>query len=576
MDMILPVFILVELNFRVVKKRSTEQPSGLFISILAGLYILSVLWHLGYLDLRIEEARRAIVSLEMLHSGNFVQPKTLGWEYFNKPPFFNWVLAGFIEIAGSDSEFVLRLPSFCSLLALGIIHYFVAKRFLPRTVAILSVFFTLTCTDLYFYTLSNGTEIDVFYSLVVYLQAISMFWFYEKKNFTLLFLCSWALCAIGFLTKGYPSLLFQVLTMVALCVYGRDWKILFKWQQLSGMILFGAITGSYYYIYSQYSDPAIPLITLLRESLLKSIVGEESKDKWYRVFTYPVVLFRVLAPWCLLFLLLLKRPRAILWNNPLTRFAGLFILLNIAVYWITGAQKTRYIIMFIPFAMTIAAYIYWQWEKQNSAGINSYLKFAGLFFFLVTGALLALVFFVAVDWWKVAGFASLMVVFLFFYYRTSRYRIWMFLLGFILTRLVYAAIGIAAKEKGQYDYEGLAFSIAAGNNYQPVDFWGYPDTLNMNVIIGDTLYKWRGDNVNVIPFFIRYQLPFYLYKATGQLSRFDTMMKAGKTYISFGPFLATQQTETLDSVYDRQFGDYLKVFRKSQVEDDTVPFVIEE
>lgn len=534
----------------------------MFLSALAALYILSVLCHLGYLQLRIEEARRSIVALEMLKSGNFVQPATLGWEYFNKPPVFNWILAGFINATGSDSEFILRLPSFFSLLILGAIHFKVAGKFLPTQVALLSVFFTLTCTDLYFYTLSNGAEIDVFYSLIVYLQVVSIFWFWEKKNFTLLFLCSWACCAIGFLTKGYPSVVFQLLSMISLCVYNRHWKILANWQHLTGIMFFLVATGSYYYVYSLYSNPAVPLITVLKESMLKSAIGAESKGRWYKIFTYPAVLFRVLAPWCILLLLLLKKPRISIWNNPLTRFAGLFILLNIWVYWITGAQKTRYIIMFIPFVMTIVAYIYWQWEKRDAAAINRYLKFAGLFFIAVAVALPVLGFVVDITWELAVLMTVLMVIFIYCYYRAAQYRIWLFLLGFIFTRLIYAAVGIPAKEKGETDYERLAFDIAAIDNSRPVDYWGHPDTLDMNINFGSISYTWQGDKVKVVPYFIRYQLPFYLYRATGQLPVFDTTLKPGTTYISLRPYLKGQQTVNLDSVYDNQFGDYLVIFKK--------------
>ncbi len=250
----------------------------MLIAGLICLYVLSVLINLGFLNLRVEESRRTLVSLEMMQSGNYLQPHTLGWEYYNKPPAFNWVLAAFIRITGSDSEFVLRLPSFICLLIIGVCHYWIARKYLTKTVAALSVFFMLTSADLYFYTLSNGAEIDVFYSLVVYLQAASMFWFYEKKNYLLLFVLSWSLCAVGFLTKGYPSLVFQGLTMVALCIYARSWKIIFKPQQLAGIIFFLLLTGGYYFIYSHYNNPSVPLINLLKESLQKSAVGSEIRQ----------------------------------------------------------------------------------------------------------------------------------------------------------------------------------------------------------------------------------------------------------------------------------------------------------
>ena len=525
------------------------------------LYVLSVLINLGFLNLRVEESRRAIVSLEMMHSGNYVQPHTLGWEYYNKPPVFNWVLAAFIRMTGSNSEFVLRLPSFICLLILGACHYWIARKYLTKTVAALSVFFMLTSADLYFYTLSNGAEIDVFYSLIVYLQAISMFWFFERKNYLLLFLVSWSLCAVGFLTKGYPSLVFQGLTLVALCIYARSWKIIFKPQQLAGIIFFLLLTGFYYYIYSYYNNSTIPLVNLLKESLQKSAVGSETTGRMHRVFTYPLVLFRVLAPWCLLLLVLLKKQKIHIWNNSFVRFSLLFVLLNIGVYWITGAQKTRYIIMFVPFMMTIISYVYWQAEKQAPEKVDKYIKYAGLFFCLVLIGLLILPFFVDVNWWEIPVFASLMLLLLIVYFRVRRYRMWLFITGFILIRLIYAAIGLPAKGQGEFDYEELTKGIAAKSNYQQVYYWDQPDTLDMNVVIGDTLFKWKDKPVEVLPYFIRYQVPYYFYRTTGSLMEFDTAMKIGKTYVSYNPYAKNNRIEPIDSFYDKHLNKYLILFR---------------
>jgi 4-amino-4-deoxy-L-arabinose transferase-like glycosyltransferase len=409
----------------IVKAWLKQNHSVLLIAGLIGLYLLSVLVNLGHLHLRVEESRRALVALEMIQSGNYVQTHTLGWDYYNKPPAFNWVLAGFIKLTGSASEFLLRLPSFICLLIVGFLHYFISKRYLSKAAAGLSVLFTLTCADLYFYTLSNGAEIDIFYSLVVYVQAISMFWFYERKNYAWLYFVSWGICALGFLTKGYPSLVFQFLTLIALAIYARSWKIIFKPQHLIGIISFLLLIGAYYYAYSSYNDPLIPLVNLLNESLQKSTVGSETTGRAYRFLMYPEVLFRVLAPWCLLLLLLFKRPKINFLANPLVRFSFLFIILNIGVYWFTGAQKNRYIIMFIPFVMTMISYMCWRFEQQEPGKLDKYLKYAGYIFCLALIGLLVLPFFADVEWWKILVFGGVLLAFVVFFFRASQYRVWL-------------------------------------------------------------------------------------------------------------------------------------------------------
>lgn len=217
------------------------------------LYIVSVLVNLGYFDLAGEEPRRAIISLEMLHFGNYFQPTQMGWNYYNKPVLFNWILCGIMKVTGSSSEFVLRLPSFLFFLLWGFAHYWVSKKFLPRNIALLSTLFMLTSAEIYFYGLANGAEIDIFYSFIVYLQAICIFYFFHKKDWVKLYILSYFFCAIGFLTKGFPSLVFQALTLVAVCNYAKSIRVLFRPAHLLGILVFAAVAGAYFYIYIQYN-----------------------------------------------------------------------------------------------------------------------------------------------------------------------------------------------------------------------------------------------------------------------------------------------------------------------------------
>jgi 4-amino-4-deoxy-L-arabinose transferase-like glycosyltransferase len=533
----------------------------LLIAGLILLYCLSVLINLGQLNLRVEEPRRAIVAMEMLKSGNFIDPHTMDWTYYNKPPVFNWIMAGFMKITGSNSEFICRLPSVISLLLLGLCQYLFSRKYLGKNLSALSAFFTITCADMYFYWLSNGAEIDVFYSLIVYLQIISIFWFYEKRKYFLLFFYSWSLCAVGFFTKGYPSILFQVLTLATLCFYAHSISIFLKPQHIAGIATFFLLSFSFLYIYSFYNSPSILLINLLKESLLKSAVGKESVGKFYKIFTYPVVLLRVLAPGGFLLFFLLKKHRFHLSNNPLVKFSLLFIVFNIGVYWITGAQKTRYVIMFIPFVMNICVYVLGQMKKNHFNQLNTWLKYSGFIFVLVLAGLIALPFFVTVDWWKVLLFVGIMLVFMYQYFKLIDYRVWLFVTGIIFMRLIYATIGLPIKRQKEFDYKLLATTLASKNNFKEVSFWGPPDPLDLNIVLIDTLYKWKNRKVFVLPPTISYQVPYYFFRATGALMQFDTVMKPGKTYISYRPYLKNKKINILGCYFDKQFGDSLILFR---------------
>ncbi|HEX7848082.1 MAG TPA: glycosyltransferase family 39 protein [Chitinophagaceae bacterium] len=538
-----------------------RNTSFLLITGLVVLYILSAIINLGLFNLQGEEPRRAIISIEMLRSGDYVVPHALGWEYYNKPPLYNWILSGFMWLTGSQSEFALRLPSLVFLLIWGFCHYLICRKWFSQKLSLLSTFFMLTSADIFFYGLANGAEIDIFYSLVVYLQVISLFWFYEQKKWWPLFLLSYLFCAIGFLTKGLPSLMFQGLTLAALCVYTRSVKVIFKPQHLVGIALFVLVAGSYFYAYGQYSDPSVMLVNIVNESLKKSVVGEESVGRFYKILSYPTLLFKLLAPWCLLLLLFFKRQRFKLFANPLVKFSFLFIVFNIAVYWFTGIAKLRYIYMFIPFAMNIFVYLYEQFDQQNPGLINKYLKYVGVLFIIIFGAVLALPFFYDINTWLIIGLSVSLMIFLLAYFKPADNRIWLFIAGLILTRLVYAIIGIPIQSKGMADYRPMMTAMVKKANGEPVQFYLPADSLKLDVVAIDTLYKWKGETIWVPPFLL-HQIPYYYNRSSAQVMQYDTAIATGRLYVSYDSILKNKEIDRVFAAFDRRANDSLVLFRQ--------------
>ena len=76
------------------------------------------------------EARRALVTFEMMQNGDMMKPYLHGHPYFNKPPLYNWVLAFFFTAFGSMSEWVLRLPGVLSLVLTSLVFYLVGRPYL--------------------------------------------------------------------------------------------------------------------------------------------------------------------------------------------------------------------------------------------------------------------------------------------------------------------------------------------------------------------------------------------------------------------------------------------------------------
>jgi 4-amino-4-deoxy-L-arabinose transferase-like glycosyltransferase len=513
------------------------------------LYFFSVLLNLGYLELAGEEPRRAVISLEMLHSGNFINPTYLGWNYYNKPVLFNWILCATMYLTKSSSEFVLRLPSIIFYLLWAFCHYKISTKFFSKHIAFASTFFMLTSGDLYFYGLANGAEIDIFYSFIIYLQALSIFYFFLKKEWSRLFVFSYLFTALGFLTKGFPSVLFQGLTLAALCYYAKSIKILWRKEHLFGVLVFSIVTGVYFFVYSFYNSPLALIINFLDESILKSAIGEQSGKLVQKSVFYPFMLIKLLAPWPLLLLFLSKKLRVGLFKNPLVKFSLLFIVFNLWVYWLTGQPKARYIYMFVPFACVIFAAIYEKVIFLHTRRFNNALNYLGSVFVLVLLIVLAFPFFEKVSWLLTTLLAITMAVFIVFYFRLSAYRFWLFITGIILCRIIYASLFIPIQYEKSTNYSKNIKEVVQRIKGEKLAFWGPSQTVAFTVNS-----KILNHSFDTIPDHapLHSQVPYYYFKYTRRILYYDTVLTGNKYYLAFRSDIKSTIIDTIYSFENKK------------------------
>lgn len=355
--------------------------SNKVLALILFLLPVSLCLYLNAIDLRFEEPRRALVALEMVFSGDYIVPHINGMPYYNKPPLFNWILAGMFNLSGHYANWIVRIPSLLALMVMAFLNFRFVTKYFNRQTAILSSLFFITSADIFFFGTLIGGEIDLFYALVVFLQVIAIYHFYRQGRYGLLFVFSYFFMSVGVLTKGFPSLLFQGLTLLMLVIWQKDKKLLFRWQHALGLSVFACIVGLYFYRYSLQEDLEGFLTNLFFESASKSGLGEHQNKLLVNAITFPVQLLRFLAPWSVLFFLpFLKNVMARMKGQPFLVFCCLFILVNIPVYWFTGSVKSRYMYMFFPFLCIFAAYGY-QVAKEEYPKVIHFLE--KLFFFLM-------------------------------------------------------------------------------------------------------------------------------------------------------------------------------------------------
>jgi 4-amino-4-deoxy-L-arabinose transferase-like glycosyltransferase len=334
------------------ERRRVALEVGFVLLVAAGLLV-----NLGTRPLEFEEPRRALVALEMSLRGNLLVPTTNGALYLYKPPVFNWVLLGFMRLFGSGAEWVLRLPTVGSMLLSALAFWAVARRYLEVRTALTATAFLLTFTTLLFY----GTlyaEIDVFYALLVLLQALAVFGLEQRRRPVAMFVLSYLATSVGFLTKGMPSLAVHVLTLGVWLIHQRRWRWLFSWAHLAGLATFALCVGGYLAAYARYADPVPYLATLFSDAAVRTPIGGVHHLGRFalQLLAFPLQLASLSLPWVVFAPgLLTSAARARVRANPFLRFCVAFVAANVAPYWLSPGNRPRYMFMFLPFLAALLA-----------------------------------------------------------------------------------------------------------------------------------------------------------------------------------------------------------------------------
>jgi 4-amino-4-deoxy-L-arabinose transferase-like glycosyltransferase len=357
------------------------------------LLLLSLFLNLGIYPLFLEEPRRAVVALEMSLSGNYIVPTIMGELYFAKPPLFNWILILSSKFLGSFSEFSVRLPTVISLILIGIFNYLFIKKYLKEEIAFFSSIFFITSGTIFYYFSLLG-EIDIFYSLIIYLCIISVIFFFSKKELGKLYFFSFLFAGFGFLTKGFPSVVFLYGTLILVFFIGKKYRYFFSKFHLLGIFVFVLIVGTYFYLYNLY-HPLVDYIQFLwSESSGRTVIGENKSLKLLtHLFVFPLKTLIALIPWSILVIFLFRKNFfQEVFKNPILKIFLVVFLGNYFVYWISPGANQRYIYMLYPFLILVFSYFYFTYREKELFKTKIFNGFAILFISLLTVFSLALPF----------------------------------------------------------------------------------------------------------------------------------------------------------------------------------------
>ncbi|MEJ6797210.1 MAG: hypothetical protein QNK63_10900 [Flavobacteriales bacterium] len=327
----------------------------IFSFLLACLVFLT---NLGMLPLFADEPTRALVAIEMMFSDNYWVPTIQGEFYYNKPPLYNWIIAGLFTVTGSMSEFIFRLPSVIPLLLFGLTIFLWAKKKVSSAAAFLGASMFVTCGRILVYASLLG-HIDIFYSWLVFLSFIVFIESLNAKNWWRFFVLTYFIASISFLCKGLPTVVFQGLTIITLLLYSKNFKKFFSLAHATGILLFSILVGGYFYMYAQHNSLEGWVSILWEQSAQRTVIDKPWYESLIHIVKFPLEHLYHLAPWSLFVIFLWKKSvRTSIWKNNSLRMLALILIVNIPVYWLSPGYYPRYLFMLYPIVFILLAQAY--------------------------------------------------------------------------------------------------------------------------------------------------------------------------------------------------------------------------
>jgi 4-amino-4-deoxy-L-arabinose transferase-like glycosyltransferase len=342
-----------------------QRPALLAVLTLA-LAVPALLLNIGRMPLMVDEPIRALVALEMHYSGNFFSPTLQGFPYYNKPPLFNWLLIALFRLTGRQDEFILRLPTVLALLLYATAIWRMLRPQLGSKVAFTVALAFATTGRVLFYDSFFGL-IDLWHAGLTWLAFMAIWHYGERGQWVRLFIITYALTAIGFLLKGLPSVVFQGISLLVYCINARQWRKLFGWQHVLGGMVFLAIIGTYFFLYSRHNSLDVALKTLWSQSSQRTVAAQPLAESIQYVLLFPFDFIKHFLPWTLLVLCLLRPGlRAAVWQQPFLRYNALLFIAILPVYWLSPATIPRYLFMLVPLLLTVVIPLYYQLQPARA------------------------------------------------------------------------------------------------------------------------------------------------------------------------------------------------------------------
>ncbi len=185
----------------------------------------------------IDASQYASISREMLANKSYLKLYDLGIDYLDKPPMLFWLSVISMKLFGVH-DWAYRLPSLLFAILSVYSTYQLAKVFYRKEIAQLSALVLASSQAMFLIT--HDVRCDTMLMGWVIFSIWQMAEWYKNggwKHFLLAFIG----IAGGMMTKGPIALMVPAFALVPHFILQRNWKQLFRWEYMLGLLIIGIL-----------------------------------------------------------------------------------------------------------------------------------------------------------------------------------------------------------------------------------------------------------------------------------------------------------------------------------------------
>jgi 4-amino-4-deoxy-L-arabinose transferase-like glycosyltransferase len=300
-----------------------------------------------------EESRWASAAREMIASGDWVVPRQQGTIFPERPPLGSWAMAAVGLVRGDLDLIAVRLPSALATLALSLLIYVYANRWMSRVGALASAVAYATFGQVM--QLGRLGESEAVFTCFAGGALLAWHGIYLGGRQRALAWCAgYGMAALGALVKGPQAPVYFVSVTVIFLLLERNWRWLFCWGHACGATLFAAIVGAW----------LVPF-ALANWSSVDDIWAGLSQDRFTthnllnHLVSYPLETFGCLLPWSPLLLALLNPAiRRRIWiAHPQMKFLLVALVVTYPSVWLAAGARGRYYMPLYPCVAVLAGLV---------------------------------------------------------------------------------------------------------------------------------------------------------------------------------------------------------------------------